>query len=336
MALHAAQVTRRCVHQRGSISRCARRPYVVTPAASNPLGVHALVLTGSIADRVECARAATIAAGAGYTIVEVPLLDPWKVDGADTRAALSAAGLRATTSLGLGPGRDINSEDEESVRGGRELLMQALSVSSALGATHMCGVLYSALAKYPGPPSALARANARRVIADLARAAQPLGITICLEVVNRYEANLINTAQQHPLEFRYETNLINTAQQALDFIDGLGEGCDNVKVHLDTYHMNIEEESFSGPVVACGDRLGYVHIGESNRGYLGRGTVDFDEVFSALKQIGYTGPITFESFSSQVVHPQLSNTLCVWRDLWSDSEDIAAHAAKYMRGKLAA
>jgi len=203
------------------------------------------------------------------------------------------------------------------VERGRALLMQALSVCNAMGASHLCGVLYSQLTKYTGPASATARANSQRAIADLALAAKPLGVTICLEVVNRYE-----------------TNLLNTAHQALEFIDGLGDAAGLVKVHLDTYHMNIEEESFTAPILACGDRLGYVHIGESNRGYLGRGTVDFDEVFDALKKLGYQGPITFESFSSEVVDPQLSSSLCVWRNLWHDSDDLARHAASFMRARL--
>eukprot|EP00955_Chlamydomonas_euryale_P063513 358695-Chlamydomonas_euryale.AAC.1 len=54
-----------------------------------------------------------------------------------------------------------------------------------MGASHLCGVLYSQLTKYTGPASATARANSQRAIADLALAAKPLGVTICLEVVNR-------------------------------------------------------------------------------------------------------------------------------------------------------
>lgn len=104
----------------------------------------------------------------------------------------------------------------------------------------------------------------------------------------------------------------------------------NVSVHLDTYHMNIEEASFEQAVRLCGDRLGYVHIGESHRGYLGSGSVDFAGLFRGLAAIDYAGPLTFESFSSAVVSPDLSNNLCVWRNLWSDSADLAAHARGFI------
>ena len=67
--------------------------------------------------------------------------------------------------------------------------------------------------------------------------------------------------------------------------------------------------------VTCALRGRYVHIGESHRGYLGTGSVDFGALFRALASADYRGPLTFESFSSAVVSPSLSNTLCVWRNL---------------------
>lgn len=75
----------------------------------------------------------------------------------------------------------------------------------------------------------------------------------------------------------------------------------------------------------------YVHIGESHRGYLGSGTVDFDNFFKALGHIGYDGPIVFESFSTAVVDPKLSRMLAVWRNLWDDSDDLGAHANTFNR-----
>jgi D-psicose/D-tagatose/L-ribulose 3-epimerase len=94
--------------------------------------------------------------------------------------------------------------------------------------------------------------------------------------------------------------------------------------------MNIEENGFRTPVLLCAHRLGYVHVGESNRGYLGTGTIDFDQFFGALADIDYTGPITFESFSSAVVSRHLSNTLAVWRNLWEDGMDLAVSAREFI------
>ena len=90
------------------------------------------------------------------------------------------------------------------------------------------------------------------------------------------------------------------------------------------------------PVLACGDRLGYVHIGESHRGYIGSGNVDFPGFFRALAHIGYEGPVTFESFSSVIVAPELSNALCIWRVPWTDSEDLARHARQFIEEQIKA
>ena len=277
---------------------------------SNPLGVHALVWTGGWEpEQAELAISST--AAAGYDLIEIPALDPSAIDVVDTRERLDAHGLGATMTLGLTFASDINSEDLSTVAAGREQLMSALDVARGVGATHLGGVIFSAMDKYPGPGTAGARANSIAVIKELAQEASKDNITIMLEFVNRYESNLLNTVQQ-----------------TLDYMDEVNQ--DNVVVHADVYHMNIEERGFRTPLLLAGDRLGYVHIGESNRGYLGQGTIDFEEVFGALADMNYTGPITFESFSSAVVDQHLSNTLAVWRNLWEDSMDLGTHAREFM------
>jgi D-psicose/D-tagatose/L-ribulose 3-epimerase len=155
------------------------------------------------------------------------------------------------------------------------------------------------------------------VLRDLAKEAQGLQMTLGLEICNRYE-----------------TNVINTAHDALRLADDIGE--DNVTIHLDTYHMNIEEDDLVRPVYEVGERLGYVHVGENHRGYLGSGHLDFTGFFHALADIGYAGPITFESFSSAVVARGLSNDLAIWRNLWDDGEDLARHARAFLANGLAA
>lgn len=283
-------------------------------ATSNLLGIHALVWTGGWTHE-DCEMAVASTQEAGYDLIEIPALDPSRIDVEHTRATLEKYGVSAGLSLGLPLESDVNSEDAGSVARGREFLQTALDTAHRLGAGYLGGVLYGSLRKYPEPATMRARENSVAAIRELAQAAAPLGITVGLETVNRYE-----------------TNLLNTAQATLDFIDDVGEN--NVVVHLDAYHMNIEEDGYRKPILQCGDRLGYFHIGESHRGYLGTGTIDFDEIFSALSDIDYTGPITFESFSSAVVDPQLSNTLAVWRNLWSDSMDLAVTARKFVAEQL--
>ena len=277
-------------------------------------GGHALVWAGDWS--AEGARAAISgAARSGYDYVEIALLDPWKVDIAMTRDLLAEYGVRAHASLGLSPTTDVTSTDTSIIAKGDELLRKATDVLHGLGGTELCGVLYCSLGKYPGPASRENRANSVAAMQRLSDFAADKGINVNLEVVNRYE-----------------TNIMNTGIEGLAFLDEVNRP--NTFIHLDTYHMNIEEDGMEKSVIAAGDKLGFVHIGESHRGYLGSGNVDFDTFFAALKKINYQGPITFESFSSAVVDPALSNTLCVWRNLWSDSDDLASTALSFMKARI--
>ena len=97
------------------------------------------------------------------------------------------------------------------------------------------------------------------------------------------------------------------------------------------------EGSAANPAAAirlAGDRIGYFHIGESNRGYLGDGVIDFDRIFDALLDIDYGRDITFESFSSAVVDESLSLACAIWRDTWTDNMPLAQHARRFIDLKM--
>jgi D-psicose/D-tagatose/L-ribulose 3-epimerase len=287
-----------------------------TAPIANPLGVHALVWVGDTSpESVDTAVRQT--AEAGFDLLELSLHDSVNLDVPRARAALQEAGLQVACSRGLAFDADVSSDDPAVVDRGAKLLADSLQVTRDLGGTHFTGALYSALGKYSAPLTAAGRANVVRVLRELAAEAAGSGMALGLEVCNRYE-----------------TNVVNTARDALRLADDIG--ADNVLVHLDTYHMNIEEADFVRPVLEVGDRLGYVHIGENHRGYLGSGHLDFTSFFHALADIRYTGPVTFESFSSAVVAPGLSADLAVWRNLWDDGADLARHARSFLADGLAA
>ena len=209
---------------------------------------------------------------AGFDLIEFPVFDPSAIDVAATSRALRTQGMGARCSLGLSLDTDISSADAAVVARGERLLGDVISVARDIGSPFVGGVIYSALTKYMEMPTEQGRDDAIGALRRLAERAAASDITLGLEIVNRYE-----------------TNLINTAEQAVRFIDEIG--APNVVVHLDTYHMNIEETDFRTPVLACGDRLGYVHVGENFRGYLGTGTVDFPQLFAALAEVGYSGTV---------------------------------------------
>jgi len=281
-------------------------------------GVHALVWTGGWSPD-EARRAVAATAEAGYDLIEIAPIDPTGFDAAMTAKLLEEYGLQVSASLGLSEDTDVSSEDPDVVARGRQRLAQALDVLIDSGGRVLCGVLYSKLGKYAGPATERGRANSQESIAWLADRAAASGITLALEFCNRYE-----------------TNIMNTTQETLDFISAVDRP--NVMAHLDTYHMNIEEHSFAGAVRAAADagRLGYVHVGESHRGALGTGSIPWPEFFGALTEVGYDGIVTFESFSSEVVHRTLSNDLAIWRNLWTDGPALARDALAFTKEGLAA
>ncbi len=282
----------------------------------NKLGVHALVWVGGWSHK-ECETAVSKSAELGFDYIEIPALDPSSVDTKHTLKQLEKYEIGATVSLGLPLDCDISSEDPEVVARGEAMLNDALRLTGEIGATHMCGILYSGFAKYMQPKTERGVQNSAEVLFRIAEKAKLENIAIGLEVVNRYE-----------------TNLLNTGAEGVEMVKRVGS--DNVYVHLDSYHMHIEESGLGNAIRGCADHLGYFHIGESHRGYLGSGNIDFQDIFSALAEIAYSGPITFESFSSAVVAPQLSNILGIWRNLWEDSEDLARHAKTYMEEQIKA
>jgi len=286
------------------------------PMMTNPLGVHGLVWAGAW-DEKSARHAIESTKNAGFDVIEILLMDPRSIDVSMTRRLLDEYELQASASLGLSAATDVSSDDPDTVAAGRALLADASSVAQDLGLIYLGGVVFGALKKYTEPVSERGRANSIAAVAELCERLAPAGIPVGLEVVNRYESNLLNTARQ-----------------AMDYIADAGSA--NLFVHLDTYHMNIEESGLLEPVLICGDRLGYVHIGESHRGWLGSGTVDFASFFRGLQITGYDGPITFESFSSTVVDPGLSYTLAIWRNLWEDNVGLAAHAHGFIDAQLKA
>jgi D-psicose/D-tagatose/L-ribulose 3-epimerase len=280
----------------------------------NDIGIHALVWVGDTGPAsVDLAVEQTVASG--YGLLEFSLHDSLNLDRAKTRDVLASNGIKTACSRGLARDADISSDDPQVVKRGAALLQESLQLTHDIGGTVLTGALYSAFGKASQPLTSTGRANVVAVLKDLAAEAAPLGVDLGLEICNRYE-----------------TNVVNTARDCLRLADDIG--ADNVMIHLDTYHMNIEEKDLASPVIEVGDRLGYVHIGENDRGYLGSGHIDFAAFFAALADIDYRGPVTFESFSSAVVAPGLSIDLAIWRNLWDDGADLAGHAYRFIHDGL--
>jgi sugar phosphate isomerase/epimerase len=108
--------------------------------------------------------------------------------------------------------------------------------------------------------------------------AEESGVTLVLEAVNRYESDFLNTISD-----------------CTQFIEKFNT--DKLKVHIDTFHMNMEEDDIVGNILKAGKQIGHVHIADSNRQYPGKGHYNFKETIEALKLVGYEGALSVECLS---------------------------------------
>jgi D-psicose/D-tagatose/L-ribulose 3-epimerase len=279
------------------------------------LGIHSFVWTGGqTQEGLEMALEKS--AEHGYRTIEFAYLRPELFDLDRLARKAQSLDVEIGVTMGLPLDKDVSSEDASVVAKGKQMLSDAVKAVRDVGGNKLGGILYSAHTKYNRQPTERGWKNSAATLAEVGEEAQALGVDIVLEVVNRFE-----------------TNLLNTTAQGLKFIED--SGSDHLRLHLDTFHMNIEEANPAAAIRLAGDRLGYFHIGESNRGYLGDGVIDFDPIFDALLDIGYERDVVFESFSTTIVDEGLSLACAIWRDTWRENDPLAAHAKQYIELKYA-
>lgn len=273
------------------------------------LGIHAMAWTAhwsdastSLIDRV---------ADLGLDFIEIPLMDVAEVHPDLIRRRLDAAGIGVVTSTVLGPATDITSSDPRVRAFGIDYLRRCVDVAAELGAPQLSGVIYAMHGKRPAVrPGEEEWAWSAEALATVAEHAAASGIAIGIEPVNRYESPLVNTCEQ-----------------AVRLADTIGAA--NVRIHLDTYHMNIEEKSWSEPFRLAGERLCHVHLCENDRGIPGTGLVGWEELFGALGELRYDGYAGLESFVD-VSEDMVAGT-CVWRDLAPSGDVLVREGTAFLR-----
>jgi D-psicose/D-tagatose/L-ribulose 3-epimerase len=247
---------------------------------------------------------------AGLDFVEIPLLHPERMDVSGTRELLDRYGIGCTCSLGLPEAAHLPFAPEAAER----FLRAAVEVTAALGSDALSGAIYTHLGTLTRkPPTEGELAEVARVLKSVARYAAQQDISLGIQAVNHYE-----------------TYLINLASQADEMLNRIDEA--NVFVHLDTYHMNIEEKGFYAPIVAIGPRMRYIHLSESDRGTPGTGNVRWDDVFRGLKAVGYEGRLVMESFAA--VNEDIIGATALWRNVVGDPQALVRDGLTFLRDKV--
>ncbi len=252
----------------------------------------------------------------GYDGVEIPLFEPAEFQAATIRRGLEQAGLECTVSAVLMPGQSLLSDDGGVRRATRTHLENCIKAAAEVGSSLLAGPLYSPVGYLPG----------RRRTQDewkwAVEACQALGPVLA--------ANQVTIALE-PLN-RFETYFLNTAADGVALVEEVNHP--RVGLLMDTFHANIEEKDVAGAFRAAGRWLKHVHTCENDRGTPGSGHVDWTGVFGALRDIGYDGWLTIESFGFAV--GGISAAASIWRDLAPTADSIAADGIRFLKKQTAA
>jgi D-psicose/D-tagatose/L-ribulose 3-epimerase len=251
----------------------------------------------------------------GFDAVEISL-----IAGPDTpidkmRAELDRCGLDVYCSMGLPLMNDITSPDEQVRRSGVEYLKRCVDAAASVGSPILGGLPYVPWLHFPkGVDLRPFRERSAAAMREVSIAASDMGITICTEIINRFE-----------------TYIFNTVEDGLHYLAMIDHP--SVKLQLDTYHMNMEEDSIPIAIRQAGQRIGHFHCADSNRKMPGRGHIDWSGVRAALDEVDYQGTLVIETFPNPAA--ETGRTVNTWRPLVSDYDEEAQRALALLRQQVA-
>jgi D-psicose/D-tagatose/L-ribulose 3-epimerase len=260
----------------------------------------------------------------GFDILEISCAGVAEMTGSQIGGLSRAAresGIALSGNYGPKPDEDITSKDPAIVRNAFDFWQRTFEVLEKLDISYVAGALYS---YWPVDYSreidkAGDRARSVREMKKLARIASGYGVSLGMEVLNRFEGYLLNTSEE-----------------AVAYVRDVGEP--NVSVMLDTFHMNIEEDSITDAILAAGGLLGHVHAGEPNRRPpRDGGRLGWRDIGKAFREIGYDGTVVMEPFVMS--GGQVGSDIKVWRDLAPDTGEAAldreaAASVRFLREAL--
>ena len=254
------------------------------------------------------------AAEAGYDGVEMSFVAGVDVGVERIARTAESLGLSVLCSTGLTPEMDISSPDAGVRAAGVEHLRRCLDQAARLGSPILGGVTYAPWMGFPEGDLDVRRKRSAAALHEAAEHAAALGVTICLEVLNRFESFMFNTVAE-----------------CLDFIDSVDHP--SVEVELDTFHMNMEEDDLAGAVRLAAGRIGHVQAAANNRRAPQYGHIDWASFKKALDEAGYGGWVVFETFPNSGA--ETGRATYAWRDLSDDLDRDAADAARFIRENIA-
>jgi D-psicose/D-tagatose/L-ribulose 3-epimerase len=250
----------------------------------------------------------------GFEVLDIAVAHPETFPTEKVADEAGRVGIELVTTTTLNAETNLISPSSKVRRNGVKSLKLLVDINRELGAKILGGVNYAGWGCITRKPRSKDEwtwsTDAMREVAEYAKKVDR-DMIIAVECINRFE-----------------THFLNVAEDGVRYCKDVGTG--NVKVHLDSFHMNMEETSYKGAVETCGRKfLGYVHVCESNRGIPGTGRVPWKEFFTALKSVGYLGPLVIESFD--IKFEELAGLCAIWRKLADSGEALAVQGLKNLK-----
>jgi D-psicose/D-tagatose/L-ribulose 3-epimerase len=247
----------------------------------------------------------------GFDGVELFLSPEEPADIPSVKQTLDRLNLERTTSSVLPREVHLVSADPAVRARGVDYLSRCVERTAELGAKIICGPLYAGLGLMTGSRRTEKEwEGAVQGLRSVASRAEKLGVTLCIEPLNRFE-----------------TYFLNTLEDASQLVHDIG--VPNVRIHFDTFHSNIEERQPAAALRMVAKDLGHVHISENDRGIPGSGHVDWRGILSVLEEIGYDGWLTIESFAEP--EPELAAAASIWRDLAPSGDELARQGLNFIK-----
>src|SRR3954463_9390370 len=252
----------------------------------------------------------------GFESVEIPVEDPSHIDPQWVKQELDKNELVCGSVCAcMGPDRDLRGSPEQQ-KTGLAYMKEILEQMVVLDCPSLIGPVYSAVGRADAVPPEEYKQQWKTVVQNLktlCKHAEKLGRQVCLEPLNRFE-----------------TDFINTCDQALKMIKDVGSPA--LKLHLDTFHMNIEEKNQAAAIRKAGKLLKHFHACGSDRGTPGNDHIDWKPIAAALKSIGYKGDVVIESFTTDV--KVIARAAAIWRRIEPTQDEIAVKGIKFLKKTL--
>ena len=252
----------------------------------------------------------------GFDTVEIPVEDLSHIDPAHVKRELDKHGLVCGSVCAcMGPDRDLRGTPQQQ-RTGVKYMMGLIDQMRVLDCPSLIGPVYSAVGRADAVPSAEYKKQWKTVVKNLktlCKHAEKYRKKVCLEPLNRFE-----------------TDFINTCEQGLKMLKDVGSPA--LKLHLDTFHMNIEEKRQADSIRKAGKTLGHFLACGSDRGTPGNDSIDWKSIAKALKDIKYTGDVVIESFTSDV--KVIARAAAIWRRIEPTRNEIAVKGIKFLHKTL--